>query len=275
MQTLLDIVHRTTDGPVPEKVPWDDRDFSRRMLREHLTQAHDAASRRTETLEAHVQWIDQTLLTPGSRVLDLGCGPGLYTTRLARLGHSCIGIDFSPASIEYATDISEGLDAVHQRGDIRTAEYGGPYDLVMILFGEIHAFSRDDARTILQKSCDALTDGGRLLVERHALEALHRAGTSPPTWYAAPLGIFSDEPHIVLEEHAWSEDARSASTAFFVVDAESAEVSPYGERLHAYEDAELLAILGEIGFRDARIDNTFPASTSDLQHDFAAVVATK
>ena len=41
-------------------------------------------------------------LERGARVLDLGCGPGLYTTRLAKLGHTCVGIDFSPASIAYA-----------------------------------------------------------------------------------------------------------------------------------------------------------------------------
>jgi predicted TPR repeat methyltransferase len=36
------------------------------------------------------------------RILDLGCGPGLYTQRLASLGHTCVGIDISPASIAYA-----------------------------------------------------------------------------------------------------------------------------------------------------------------------------
>jgi len=34
------------------KIPWDDPDFSRRMLAEHLSQEHDMASRR-------VEWIDR------------------------------------------------------------------------------------------------------------------------------------------------------------------------------------------------------------------------
>ena len=44
-------------------------------------------------------------------------GRGLYASRLARLGHRCVGIDFSPASIDYAREqaVSEDLpcDYIH------------------------------------------------------------------------------------------------------------------------------------------------------------------
>ena len=103
---LLDIIHRQ-DHPKPwaegEKIPWNDPEFSKRMLREHLSQEHDAASRRFEIIDKHVSWIHNHILNGNpTRILDLGCGPGLYTNRLARLGHQCVGIDFSPASIAYA-----------------------------------------------------------------------------------------------------------------------------------------------------------------------------
>ncbi len=103
---LLDVVRRT---PMPisweegDNIPWSDPDFSRRMLAEHLSQAHDAASRRAEIIDRHVDWIHRRWLgTRPARILDLGCGPGLYTSRLARLGHECIGIDYGPASVAYA-----------------------------------------------------------------------------------------------------------------------------------------------------------------------------
>ena len=105
---LIDIIHRPAN-PVPysegEKIPWNDPVFSARMLREHLSQAHDAASRRFETIDKHVAWIHRTILAGRpAKILDLGCGPGLYASRLARLGHTCAGIDFSPASIAYARE---------------------------------------------------------------------------------------------------------------------------------------------------------------------------
>ena len=95
---LLDVVSRNLN-PEPwvegEKIPWHDPAFSSRMLQEHLTQAHDLASRKSDAIEAHVGWIHQTLLGgKPTNILDLGCGPGLYTSRLARLGHTCRGIDY-------------------------------------------------------------------------------------------------------------------------------------------------------------------------------------
>ena len=56
------------------KIPWDDPDFSRRMLREHLSQDHDLASRRVEWIDKQVTWIHRELLQRRpSRILDLGC----------------------------------------------------------------------------------------------------------------------------------------------------------------------------------------------------------
>ena len=85
------------------KIPWDDTEFSRRMLVEHLAQEHDLASRRTEWMDKQVAWIHDHLLgREPARLLDLGCGPGFYSHRLAARGHHFRGIDFGPASIEYA-----------------------------------------------------------------------------------------------------------------------------------------------------------------------------
>lgn len=87
------------------KIPWDDADFSQ-MLREHLSQKHDMASRRIEWIDKQVAWIHEHLLggRPSS-TLNLGCGPGFYSHRLAARGHRCHGIDFGPASIDHNTTI--------------------------------------------------------------------------------------------------------------------------------------------------------------------------
>ena len=100
---LLDMINRSS-VPVPwaegDNIPWHDPGFSRRMLKEHLSQDHDAASRRFEKIDRHVNWIHHKVLSGRpTKILDLGCGPGLYASRLAKMGHECIGIDYSPASI--------------------------------------------------------------------------------------------------------------------------------------------------------------------------------
>ena len=159
---ISDILLRASP-PVPwaegDKIPWNDPDFSRRMLREHLSQAHDAASRRTIIVEEQVEWIHrQVLNNRSSRVLDLGCGPGLYSNRLAQRGHTCLGIDFSPASLEYAREVArtQQLDCDYHLANLRHAEYGTGYDLTMFIFGEFNPFRLEDAQHILHKAYAAL-----------------------------------------------------------------------------------------------------------------------
>ncbi len=62
---LLDLVNRPIP-PAPwsegEKIPWNEPAFSARMLREHLSQEHDAASRRAAIIDRQVDWIFNTPL---------------------------------------------------------------------------------------------------------------------------------------------------------------------------------------------------------------------
>jgi 2-polyprenyl-3-methyl-5-hydroxy-6-metoxy-1,4-benzoquinol methylase len=174
------------------------------MLKEHLSQAHDAASRRFETIDRHVSWIhEQVLKGKPARILDLGCGPGLYTYRLARLGHSCVGIDFSPASIAYAREQAQeaGLECRYLQQDIRTADYGGEYGLVISIFGEFNVFRPQEAKAILTKACRALAPNGFLLLEPHTFEAVVEIGKQPSSWYSTEKGLFSDAPHLCLQEN--------------------------------------------------------------------------
>lgn len=272
---LLDIVHRT---PVPEawaegeKIPWDDPGFSHRMLAEHLSQAHDHASRRAETIETHVAWIHNVVLEGRSaRILDLGCGPGLYTERLARLGHSCVGIDFSPAAIDYATTAARGLDCAYHLGDIREADYGREFDLVMLIFGEFNVFRRTDAQSILARSRQALVDGGRLLLEVHTVEAVQRIGTVASAWRTAERGLFSDRPHLRFEESFWDERQRVATERYFIVDAETAAVTRYAQSMQAYTDDEYRSMLRDGSFALRDIFPSLPGNTGG--GDFIVLLA--
>ena len=217
-----------------QKIPWNDPDFSRRMLREHLSQTHDAASRRTAIIEQHVEWIDRQLADVNpARILDLGCGPGLYAARLEALGHSCTGIDFSPASIDYARQISA---CEYIQGDVRQVDFGTGYDLVMMIYGELNAFAPEDAQRIVDKAYAALKPGGLLILEVHPLEVVKQLGQKPPTWYSARAGLFSDDPHLCLEESFFK--AGSAISRYFVIDAKSGRVTPYISMTRAYTSIE-------------------------------------
>ncbi|MFN8598182.1 MAG: class I SAM-dependent methyltransferase [Anaerolineae bacterium] len=59
-----------------------------------------AAASHRGAIDRSVRWLIRTLaLQPGEAVLDLGCGPGLYASRLATAGLRVTGVDYSRRSI--------------------------------------------------------------------------------------------------------------------------------------------------------------------------------
>jgi SAM-dependent methyltransferase len=276
---LLDVINRTK-VPAPwsegEKIPWDEPGFSERMLKEHLTQEHDAASRRFENIDVHVDWIHREVLGKrAATILDLGCGPGLYANRLARLGHTCVGIDFSPASIAYAMETAEqqGIMCIYVHQDIRTADYGTGFDLVMLIYGEFNAFRPTDAEEILRKAFDALVDGGILLLEVSTFESLERAGKSGASWYSSPSGLFSDQPHLCLIENFWDDEKNVTTTRFHIADAATAEVTRHAISMQAYTDEEYRALLARCGFCGIEFHPSLVSGADEK--DFFPIVARK
>jgi SAM-dependent methyltransferase len=278
---ISDIIGRAhMPGPWEEgpSIPWNEPGFSERMLEQHLSQDHDRASRRSGIIDDHVRWIHETLLggTP-SRVLDLCCGPGLYTTRLTELGHECAGVDFSPASIAHARKLAaeRGLDIDYTQSDVREVDVDTGYDLVMIIFGELNIFPPDDARRLLQKAHAALRPNGALLLEPQEHDAVRDAGESPPSWYASDGGLFSAEPHLVLQESFWDAATRTATTRFYVVDAATGDVERHAMTTQAYTEVEYGSLLKEGGFDGGDFLDFLPGTPPEDSEGLIAIVARK
>ena len=88
---------------------WTDPHIAEQMLAFHINPDLDVASRNHEFIERSVRWLDRSFeLSSGKRVLDLGCGPGLYANRLAAVGANVTAVDFSGPSLEYARSTGGG-----------------------------------------------------------------------------------------------------------------------------------------------------------------------
>ena len=277
---LIDVVRRS---PHPEpwaegdNIPWHEPGFSERMLREHLSQDHDAASRRSEKIDRHVAWIHDALLGGApSSVLDLGCGPGFYAGRLAALGHRCRGVDFSPASIRHARGQAEaaGWNCTFVLGDVRQEDFGRAHDLAMMLFGELNVFTPDDARLILGKARAALRPGASLLLEPHTFDAVRSLGAQPPSWEAEPSGLFADAPHLVLSEHDWHAERRATTIRHYVVEAATGAVRRDAQTMQAYDEDEYRALLQGAGFDAVVMHRSLTGRDEDAESGLFVITAT-
>jgi SAM-dependent methyltransferase len=269
---LNDIVGRSLPAdPWAEgdNIPWDDPAFSKRMLHEHLTQEHSLASRRLEVIDRQVGWIHEEVLDRRpTKILDLTCGPGLYTNRLAKLGHHCVGIDYAPASIRYADESAraEGLSCTYRLEDVRVATYGDGYGLVMMNNGQFNVFRRDDASMMLGRARASLQPGGFLLLEPQKFTTVESLGRSGNSWYSCGDGggLFSDSPHLCLQESFWYPDAQVTTQRFFIVDSETGEVTRHALTTEAYTDEQLREALVQAGFIDIRF---FPSLVGVIVRD--------
>ena len=280
VKTILGIVDRTPK-PAPwsegDNIPWDDPGFSERMLAEHLSQEHDLASRRSDTIDQHVKWIYSGVLgSRPARLLDLACGPGFYTARLARSGCECVGIDFSPTSIRHARDIAAAeahLSCTYHQADVRDGLFGHGFDLVMMVYGQFNVFPRDRGLEILKKAHGALKPGSPLLLEVQSLEQIRQGGEKAPSWYSAQSGLFSGAPHLVLQENFWHAEAGASTTRVWIIDGQAGTVSSYALSNEAYTEHELTEALLLAGFKDVE---RFPSLSGDGvagEQDLPVVVA--
>ena len=103
---LADIISKIEKPKIYEKgtaFMWTDEHISKQLLNIHLNPDIDLGSRKKSTIEKTANWILDTQKEKGKlNILDLGCGPGLYTEIFAKAGHNVTGIDISKNSIEYA-----------------------------------------------------------------------------------------------------------------------------------------------------------------------------
>ncbi len=258
MKDLYQILSRVVP-PVPwdegDNIPWNEPGFSERMLKEHLSQDHDLASRKTEKISGHARWIVEELLgsKPG-KVLDLACGPGLYTCALAELGCECVGVDFSPASIQYANEnaAARQLPCTHRIADVRDDGFGNDFDLAMIIYGQINVFERPQAKGILAGMFHALKPGGTILIEPQTHDHVRGEGHQTSSWYTAQSGLFSSEPHLVLQEGYWDEPSNTRTERFFVIDVATSRSDRYALSTVAYKNDEFERMMSEAGFEGMR-----------------------
>ncbi len=193
------------------ELDWADPVVSRRLLREHLDQAHDGASRRTNVIERQVLRLERLLPAAPSHVLDAACGPGLYAVRLAAGGHRVTAFDVGPAVIAHARRLArrQGLAGVMTaaQGDLRRLDQPGRYDAAVLIYHVLEAFPRRQQAAILRRLATAVRPGGPVVVEMRLRPDQLEGRIS--SWDVVPGSLLSDSRHLLLVETVHD---RSANT---------------------------------------------------------------
>jgi SAM-dependent methyltransferase len=99
-----------------------------------------ASMRATDIDDPRSAWVDRffALVQPESRIIDIGCGPGVPTAaQLDAAGHRVVGVDISPRQVVLAQSEVPGAEFV--AADILDLHFDpGSFDAAIALFSLTH-----------------------------------------------------------------------------------------------------------------------------------------
>jgi SAM-dependent methyltransferase len=138
-----------------------------------------------------------SLVPPGSRVLDAGCGTGRVAIKLAELGYHCVGVDSDESMLDVAraasTDVEWRSADLAELGDLGVA-----FDLIVAAGNVIPLLAPGTEGAVVRSLAARLLPSG-VFVAGFGLDAAHLPIPDPPftideydEWCAA-AGLRVDE----------------------------------------------------------------------------------
>jgi SAM-dependent methyltransferase len=178
---------------------WTDPYISKQLLKAHLDPEIDSATRKPESIRKTISFIMGYCKKQGMEILDLGCGPGLYTEKLAEGGHRVTGLDFSENSIEYARSQARKnnlqIDYICQ--NYLTLDLRDRFDLIIMIFCDLGVLLPEDRNVLLKKIYNALAPGGVFIFDVINDKNLDDKFPGEKAWTVSEGGFW--RPHKYLE----------------------------------------------------------------------------
>ena len=204
---------------------WTDEHTSEQMMAYHLNENVDLSSRNTKFIDRSVEWICSAFnVAAGTKIADIGCGPGLYTTRLASRQADVTGIDFSKRSIQYAQQVAavEGLSINYVNRNYLEFETDDRFDLILMIMCDFCALSPTQRKKMLGKFHTMLEPGGSVLLDVNSLKAFEQRQEtavyevnqldgfwSPDKYYGFVNTFKYEQERVVLDKYTIIEAART------------------------------------------------------------------
>jgi len=202
---------------------WNDVHISKMMLMAHLSPDTDAASYMPSKMRAICGFLPREMgLTEGCKVIDLGCGPGLYCEILAGQGLAMTGLDSSENSVRYATEHCKGA-GTHYVCQSYLSPFGeGEYDASLMISEDYGVLSPENRRLLLKNIHTALRPRGYFAFDVPSLAAFEaRKAGAAQKWYAVDgEGFWRPHPHFVFEKTLFYPEIPALCDLYAVFDHE-------------------------------------------------------
>lgn len=229
---------------------WTRPHLAGEMLKHHLSQDSAHASRPVVDIDRVIAWLDGQLELAGRRVIDLGCGPGLYARRMARRGARVTGVDFSANSLDYARQRGEA-NVDYLLADYLEDELPSGFDLATLVYYDFCALPPAQRRRLLERIRGLLNPGGLLALDLYGPGAFDAVGEHIEIEPRLMGGFFAPGDYVGIQRTDVYEDERVTLDRFFIV--EPADCWQIFNWAQYYSPETAVAELAEAGFMVAAL----------------------
>jgi len=234
---------------------WTDEHISKSLLKAHLDESTDGASRKPEMRTKIVNWINQKI-EPNSKIIDLGCGPGLYLYELASLGHKVIGIDFNKASYNYANDNKTIRGLIEYKyGNYLKDKIIGKYNMAMMIYFDFGALIPKEQIFLLKMLKNILEDDGIWIFDIFGAPVMEKIQEKRNWEVSQGNDFWSREPYLLMEEIKIFKNENTIGTRYYLVDQKTGKIKEYIMWDQYYTENTIQKLMFENGFEVIEINN--------------------
>lgn len=197
---------------------WTDKYISKELLKCHLDESTEGASRSTKKRENILNFISKNI-KPNSKILDLGCGPGLFDFELGKLGHKILGVDFNIESINYANKNKKLDNIKYVYENYLEKDFNGKYDVILMIYCDFGALIPSEQKILLRKIYNLLSDNGVFIFDVFETSNKLKPTCNYKKWnFFKGNDFWNKKPYLLLEEVKIFENENAVGNRYFVID---------------------------------------------------------
>jgi SAM-dependent methyltransferase len=238
----LELFHRYNESV------WTDEHISKTILEAQLDESTNAGSRKPENRKIIVNWINEKI-KPSSKIIDLGCGPGLYAYDLGQFGHNVLGIDFNKASCEYA----KANKSIKNLVDYKYSNYikddlTGKFNLAMMIFCDFSALIPNDQLILLNKIKTILENDGLFIFDVFGLSVMEKIQEKRSWSISQGNDFWSNEPYILNTEIKKFNNENAIGTRHYLINQNNGKIKEFILWDQYFNDNSIKKLMKNNGF---------------------------